>query len=77
MDRTAPAGATGCRQRQGRWLTAECAASQAAKRQLAIEQGHRQRLAEAIALVGRMVDALEGLFTPRSIDSPPARYIPR
>jgi len=37
-----------------------------AERQAATEQGHRQRLAEAVALVQRMASALDALLTPRS-----------
>jgi len=42
------------------------ARAQMAERQAATEQGHRQRLAEAVALVQRMASALDALLTPRS-----------
>lgn len=49
-----------------------CAILQMAERQAFIERGHRQRLAEALALVERMAASLDVLLTPRSTGGPVA-----
>ncbi|KAK9836114.1 hypothetical protein WJX81_002381 [Elliptochloris bilobata] len=48
------------------------AAALMAERQASLERGHRQRLAEAVALVGRMAAMLDVLLTPRSTGAPAA-----
>ena len=63
--------AASCRHACDTSLTA-CPSPQMAERQASMERGHRQRLAEALALVERMAATLDVLLTPRSTGAPVA-----